>query len=172
MDSERGVDVGGLQSDLDATRAAISGTAHQLRERMTTTMDWHTYIERYPGSILASAAFVGFVLGRQVAARLGLVRGSAAQWSAPQVSRGTVIPTREPLTSDGGFGPARASWERLGRRIEGLVNLSIDEVADATERVLVPVLVSSVQALLEGHTRREGPRVTSTFAPTGEGRRS
>jgi hypothetical protein len=77
MDSERGVDVGGLQSDLDATRAAISGTAHQLRERMTTTMDWHTYIERYPGSILASAAFVGFVLGRQVAARLGLVRGSA-----------------------------------------------------------------------------------------------
>jgi hypothetical protein len=44
--------------------------------------------------------------------------------------------------------------QRLGARIEGLVNRVIDEVADATERALVPALVGGVEHLFEGRGRR------------------
>jgi hypothetical protein len=48
-----------------------------------------------------------------------------------------------------------ASWQRLGSRVEGLVNRGIDDVADAAERALVPALVGGVQAFFEG--RAAGP---------------
>ena len=45
--------------------------------------------------------------------------------------------------------PVSASWQKLGSRVEGLVNRVIDEVVDATERALVPALVGGVQAFFE-----------------------
>jgi hypothetical protein len=54
------------------------------------------------------------------------------------------------------------AWQRLGSRVEGLVNRVIDEVADAAEGALVPALVGSVQAFLA--ERRA--RATHQPAPT------
>jgi hypothetical protein len=47
-----------------------------------------------------------------------------------------------------------ASWQRLGSRIEGLVNRMIDDVASAAERALVPALVAGVEAFIEGNVAR------------------
>jgi hypothetical protein len=49
-----------------------------------------------------------------------------------------------------------ASWQRLGSRMEGLVNRIIDDVADATERALVPALVAGVEAFLDRRVARPG----------------
>ena len=70
--------------------------------------------------------------------------------------------------------PVTASWQRLGSRMEGLVNRIIDDVADATERMLVPALVAGVETFLDRRVARPGyrpvPPPNRTPAPgMGEG---
>jgi hypothetical protein len=97
-------------------------------------MDWRTYVERYPGAVIAGAALAGLVAG-WLTGRADAVDGSMA----------------------------RASWQRLGSRVETLMNRVIDEVADATERALIPALTGGVQTLFERRDARDAmSRVRST----------
>jgi hypothetical protein len=120
-------------------------------------MEWRAYLERYPASILAGAALLGAAVGRRIArgANGRAHRGDPREWTPVAAELESVVrlpaqlpPADEPLAA------VTASWQRLGLRVEGLVNRIIDDVVDATERVLVPTLVASVEAFLGARNPR------------------
>ncbi len=158
MDSQRSVDIDRLRRDIEATRASISRTTGELRWKAGEAMQWQTYVERYPAMILGAAALVGVAVGRRVAR--GLNRGgrhdvNSRQWTSTAAGMDSVarIPaTLEPQVDH--RAAITASWQRLGSRIEGLVNRMIDDVASAAERALVPALVAGVEAFIEGNVAR------------------
>jgi hypothetical protein len=165
MDSTRDVDTERLRRDIDATRASITGTVDELRQKVGESMQWQTYVERHPTPLLVGAAVVGLLVGRRLARRF---TGDGQEWTAgaesnpvaPALSSArfvTVTPDR--------LGALTASWQRLGSRVETLANRVIDEVADAAERIVVPALVHSVEKLLEGRRPNAGtttgPRVAA-----------
>ena len=174
---ERGVDTDSLRRDIEATRASLSGTVGELRRKANEAMHWQTYVERYPVPILAASALLGLAVGRRVAGALNARhRGAGRQWAA-----GDSV-TRIPARVDEGrverFAAVNASWRRLGSRVEALVNRVIDDVADATERALVPAVIGGLQSLFEGRSR-PGPRSsawdlgpTATTSASEEGRRT
>ena len=67
MDSQRSVDMDRLRRDIEATRASISRTTGELREKAGEAMQWQTYFERYPATILGFAALAGVAVGRRIA---------------------------------------------------------------------------------------------------------
>ena len=67
MDPERSVDSERLRRDIDATRASITRTAGELRRKVGETMQWQTYVERYPAPVFVGAALVGLLVGRRLA---------------------------------------------------------------------------------------------------------
>jgi hypothetical protein len=114
-------------------------------------MQWQTYVERYPAPILAAVTLIGIAVGRRIAR--GFNRngdhGHEGQWTSAAASMDSV--TRNPAQPEADrLGAVTASRQRLGSRVEGLVNRVIDDVADAAERALVPALVSGVQTFLKG----------------------
>jgi hypothetical protein len=123
--------------------------------------EWQAYVQCHPGPTLGGAALVGLVAGCWIAG--GFSRNDPTRSggsSSTRMSASALVP--EPLKAAGSdlLPAARASWQRLTSRVEGLVNRVIDEVADATERALVPSLVSHVETLLEG---RDRPRARNPF---------
>lgn len=150
-----------LRRDIEATRASISRTTGELRQKAGEAMQWQTYFERYPATILGFAALAGVAVGRRIARGLknpGHHGGSPSWTSAAagmdSVSR--VAERREPRVDR--LLPVTASWQRLGSRMEGLVNRVIDDVADATERMLIPALVAGVETFLDRRVPRPGYR--------------
>ena len=166
--TERGLETDRLRRDIEATRASLSGTADELRRKAGEAMKWQTYVERYPVPILAASALVGLAVGRRIGRALhsGDHRTTGLQWTA--VDAVTRIPAArlEAAGKADRFAAVSASWQRLGSRVEGLVNRVIDDVADATERALVPAIVGGVQALFEGHARRGDRRTAWDSGPT------
>ena len=161
MDPARGVDTDRLCRDIDATRASISKTAGELRRKVGEAMQWQTYVERHPAPILAGVALVGLVVGRRIARGLTTDggRGPGRLWmagaaGAAGIDAVALIPARLETPKADHLRAVSASWQKLGSRVEGLVNRVIDEVADATERALVPALVGGVQAFFEGRGAR------------------
>jgi hypothetical protein len=158
MDSQRSVDIDRLRRDIEATRASISRTAGELRWNAGEAMKWQTYVERYPVPILGAAALAGVVLGRQIArtlARGPVENGDGRPWTSAAAGMDSVsrLPARlEPIT--GSHAAVTASWQKLGSRIEGLVNRIIDDAADAAERALLPALVGGVEAFFAGRVSR------------------
>jgi hypothetical protein len=158
MVPQRSVDIAHLRRDIEATRASISRTAGELRRKASEAMQWQTYVERYPATILGAAVFVGVALGRRIARGLDRSSGhhsNRREW--PSAAAGIDTVTRIPARLESQVDrPAAitASWQRLGSRVEGLVNRMIDDVADAAERAIVPALVAGVEALLEGRVTR------------------
>jgi hypothetical protein len=160
MDTARGVEIDRLRHDIDATRASIAETVGEVRQKVGEAMQWQTYVDRYPAPVLAAAAFIGVVAGRRLARRVATSERRPGPdprfgpgWDPAEADPQAPGPARarlEPPDRDR-FAAANAAWHRLGSRVEALVNRVIDEVADATERVLVPALVGGVQALLAGH---------------------
>jgi hypothetical protein len=176
MDPARGVDIDRLRRDIDKTRADIAETTGELRRKAGEAMRWQTYVERYPASTLAAAALLGVAVGRRVSRgiKAGANGGRGWGWTSAAAGMDTVtrIPARaEPVGER--FAVANASWRRLAARIEGLVNRVIDDVADATERALVPAVVGGVQAFLERRTTRSahrpGPADSASARATAEG---
>ena len=161
MDPARSVDIDRLRRDIDRTRADIAQTTGELRRKAGEAMQWQTYVERYPGPMLAAAAFVGVAVGRRIARGIsrGADRGDGHRWTSVAAGMDSVtrIPARVETGADR-FAAASASWQRLASRIEGLVNRVIDDVADAAERALVPALVGGVQAFLDGRAARPADR--------------
>ena len=165
--TERGVETDRLRRDIEATRASLSGTAGELRRKAGEAMQWQTYVERYPVPILAASALVGLAVGRRIGRAIHATdhRKTALQWTA--VDAATRIPARLDAAGRADrFAAVSASWQRLGSRVEGLVNKVIDDVADATERALVPAIVGGVQALFEGYARRGDRRTAWNSGPT------
>jgi hypothetical protein len=160
MDSARSVDIHHLRRDIEATRASISRTAGELCGKAGEAMQWQTYVERYPGTILAAAVLVGVAVGRRLARGLTGNGHPAAEgeWTSRPSAAASMarIPAR--LEADARVTAVTASWQRLGSRVEGLVNRMIDDVADAVERALVPALVGGIQGLLEGRAARSSYR--------------
>jgi len=168
-----------LRRDIEATRASISRTTGELREKAGEAMQWQTYVERYPATILGFAALAGVALGRRIARGLKNPgpgpHGSSQPWTSAAAGMDSV--TRAPARLEARVDrllPITASWQRMGSRIEGLLNRIIDDVADATERMLVPALVAGVETFLDRRVARPGYRPTPpsnrTSAPgMGEG---
>jgi hypothetical protein len=153
MDSPRSVDIDRLHRDIEATRASISRTAGELRWKAGEAMQWQTYVERYPAPILAVVALLGVVVGRRIARGFNgnADRASGRPWTSAAAGGDSVarIPARLEVEGDR-LTAVTAAWQKLGSRVEGLVNRVIDDVADAAERALVPALVAGVQAFFEG----------------------
>jgi hypothetical protein len=149
MDPARSVDIGDLRRDIDATRDSISRTASALRGKAGDAMHWQTYVGRYPVSSLLGAVLLGAAVGRRLARELESGQDPGPWVAAAGLEAVTRIPAR---LEAGGAVPtaASASWERLGGRVEGLVNRIIDDVADALERAVLPALAGAVEAFLGG----------------------
>jgi hypothetical protein len=80
------------------------------------------------------------------------------------------LPARlEPPGADR-FAAVTASWQRLGARVEGL----IDDVADVAKRRLVPALVGGIRAFIErrggGPAYRPAPPDRTSASVAEEGR--
>jgi hypothetical protein len=148
MDSPRSVDIDRLRRDIESTRASISRTASELRGKAGEAMRWQTYLERFPISILSGAALLGLAVGRRIARGRapGGVRPSAWSPAATVVDAVVTVPAAIEARGDR-FPHVTASWQRLGGRVERLVNRMIDDVADVVERAVVPVLVGAIQGL-------------------------
>jgi hypothetical protein len=159
MDPERRVDTDHMHRDIEITRASLSRTVGRLRQKAGESMRWQTYVERYPAQILVGAALTGLVVGRRIARglRANGHRSAGGHWAPAAIDSVTRLPARLEATGERS-GAVNASWERLTSRVEGLVNRVIDDVADATERALVPALLGGVQALFGLHDARPGHR--------------
>jgi len=122
-------------------------------------MRWQTYVERHATPLLATSALLGFMLGRRVG--VGLRSGH------PELS------TQLDRAGDTFTAPSKI-WKTLDSRIEALATRVIDEVANTTERALVPALVNSLQTLFEGRRVHEPGRPAAGYnaavATTEEGR--
>lgn len=181
MDSARSVDIDRLRRNIEATRASISRTAGVLRWKAGEAMQWQTYVERYPAPILAAVTLLGIAVGRRIARGFNINghHGHGRQWTSAAAGSAGIRVTESRLEPEADRrGAATASWQRLGSRVEGLVNRVIDDFADAAERALVPALVSGVQALFEGGAARPAsppgyrpaPPDRTSASHTGEGR--
>ena len=176
MDPSRSVDIDRLRRDIDRTRADIAQTTGELRRKAGEAMQWQTYVERYPGPVLAGAALLGVAVGRRIARGIsrGADRGHGREWTSVAAGMDSVtrIPARVETGADR-FRAASASWQRLASRVEGLVNRAIDEVAEAAERALVPALVGGVQAFLDGRAAKPaygaGPAAGAAARAAAEG---
>jgi hypothetical protein len=157
---------------MEHTRAEIRNTVDELRERVSETLDWRHYVNRYPGTTLTAALAVGLLVGRGLA---GLGRGGEdlgdrlryGYRGAPGETHGAAALTPAAGRPAGGeapaSGPRRAAsqtWSRLGSRVESIVNRIVDEVTDAVEASLVPALSGWVRGRLDfdpaAGGRREG----------------
>ncbi len=142
-----------------ATRSSLSDTVHELRGRVSESMDWRTYFERYTGLSLVGAAVVGMVVGRVVGMRVRVADGAPV---APAYA--TALPERVSERS-GGLVRMRDSWARAGARIEGIVNRFVDEVADLVEHGALPAVMQRIRAA--AHLDQPGSGSSDfTFHPT------
>jgi hypothetical protein len=141
-------------------------------------MQWQTYVERHPIASLAAVALLGVAVGRRIARGFNgnAYRGTGRQWTsaAAGMDLGARLPARlEPPGTDR-FAAVTASWQRLGARVEGLVNRVIDDVADVAKHRLVPALVGGIQAFIErrgaGRAHRPAPPDRTSASAAEEGR--
>jgi hypothetical protein len=141
MDQERTLDTAELRASMEATRVSLRETVHELKGRVGETMDWRTYLDRYPGVTLVGAAVLGAVVGRAVGSRMGDGREHA------EPAGGYLMARSESAARSGGLAVMRDSWSRAGSRLEGIVNRVIDEVADLVEHSALPAMMSRLRAV-------------------------
>jgi hypothetical protein len=146
---------------MEETRASIRNAVEELRGKVSDTLDWRQYVNRFPGTSLTLAVGVGMLLGRGVAALVRRNdRSDEAEYryrSAETYGEGGFTETRavrsayeagEPTLS----GARRAmgqSVSRLGSRAEGILNRLIDDLTDAVETTLVPALTGRFRGLID-----------------------
>jgi hypothetical protein len=167
---------------MEHTREDIRHTVGELRERVSETLDWRHYVNRYPGTSLTIAMALGLVVGRGVAAMVGrredigdrLRHGYSG---SPTESYGEAALTPTPGRAMGeesmASGPRRAvseTWSRLGSRVENIVNRVVDEVTDAVEATLIPALSGWVRGRLDFGAASGGGRRDWAPRPDRPGR--
>jgi hypothetical protein len=115
---------------------------------------WEAYVRRHPGPALAGAALLGLMAGCWITGGFKSKSLADDEESSSRMYMGALAQGRSDLAGRDRLPAVRASWHKLASRLEGLVNRAIDEMADATERMLVPTLVSRIETLFEGQGRR------------------
>ncbi len=170
---------------MEETRSQIRNTVAELREKVSETLDWRHYVDRYPGTSLTLAVGVGMLVGRGLASVLrrgreepepygyGAYRtaesygesGFTAAASAAASQAGEVAQAAYRAAEPSLSGARRAvgqSVSRLGSRTEGILNRLIDELTDAVETTLVPAITARFRGLIDldsrSGRRREGGR--------------
>jgi hypothetical protein len=158
MDPAHGVDIDRLHREMDASRGDTAETVQALRRKGREAMRWQGYVERHPGPILASAALFGIVAGRRIARAVsGNGRAGVGTQGPGDRDAAPFAPASVQRSGYDDAGAGRPPWNRLGSRVEGLVNRLIDEAADATERTVMPTLVSAVEGFFRKWNVRSGP---------------
>jgi hypothetical protein len=128
---------------MEATRVSLRDTVHELKCRVGETMDWRTYLDRYPGAALIGAAVIGAAVGRAVGSRMQ----DGQDGSGRTEPAGSYLMARsESAARSSGLSVMRDSWSRAGSRLEGIVNRVIDELADLVEHSALPAMMSRLRS--------------------------
>ena len=56
-----------LHWEMERTRQSMSETLSEIEGEISHTLDWRTYLKRYPGAFLIGAGAMGFIIGRTIA---------------------------------------------------------------------------------------------------------
>jgi hypothetical protein len=163
MDHGRTVETERLKGAMEYSRASISETVDELRDAVTQAVDWREHVKSHPGASLGIAAGAGVVLGRWIGGKITGGDGpptAAAPYSAP------------PPSSAAQPGMLNGPASRAGARMESLVNLVIDEVADAVETAAIVPLFTRLRSFLRTTSEGEDAAARAGAAPTAAGPRS
>lgn len=153
MDHGRTVETDRLKDAMESSRASIAETVDELRGAVSQAMDWRQYVKTHPGATLGIAATAGVVAGHWLGSKL-----VSEDPASPRPAPARLASEAPPSLLDG-------SKSRAGARMESLVNLVIDEVADAVETAAIVPLF----ARLRGFLRSSAGALES--AETGAGTR-
>lgn len=63
IDEPRGLELQHADRELDEARERVVRSVHALRDELARRADWHEWVGRRPGTFLAAAFAVGFILG-------------------------------------------------------------------------------------------------------------
>ena len=135
MDLGRTVETERLKGAMETSRASIAETVDELRGAVSQAMDWREYVKTHPGATLGIAATAGEVAGHWIGSKLI----SEDPASRPAAAR---------LASAAPSSLLVGSKSRAGARMENLVNLVIDEVADAVETAAIVPLFARLRGFL------------------------
>lgn len=136
MDHGRTVEAERLKDRMESSRASIAETVDELRGAVSHAMDWREYVKTHPGATLGIAATAGVVAGHWLGSKI--VSDDAAAPRPAPVQPAGATPTRL----------LEGSKSRAGARMESLVNLVIDEVADAVETAAIVPLFARLRSFL------------------------
>jgi len=137
MDHGRTVEAERLRDRMENSRASISETVDELRGAVSQAMDWREYVKTHPAATLGIAASAGVLAGHWLGTKL--VTDDAL--AAPALAAAQPAAAPQPRLLEG-------SKSRAGARMESLVNLVIDEVADAVETAAIVPLFARLRGFL------------------------
>jgi hypothetical protein len=152
MDHGRTVEAERLKGAMESSRASISETVDELRGAVSQAIDWREYVKTHPGATLGIAATAGAVAGHWLGSKL-VSEDPASPRPAPARLAGEATPR----LLDG-------SKSRAGARLESLVNLVIDEVADAVETAAIVPLFARLRNFLRSSAGAPAAAETSAGA--------
>ena len=113
---------------------------------MSQAIDWREQVKAHPGASLGVVAGAGLVVGH---------------WLGGKIVGGGARPSRAAAAAPAGgtsAGLLDGSLNRASTRVESLVNLVIDEVADAVETAAIVPLFARLRGYLRTSTTSAGPR--------------
>ena len=150
-----------LKGAMESSRASIAETVDELRGAVSQAMDWREHVKTHPAATLGVAAGAGIVLGHWLGGKIG-------GGDAPAAPRAAYAQPAGPTSS----GLLDGSRHRAGARMESLVNLVIDEVADAVETAAIVPLFARLRGFLRTSAGAAGSQDTGAGAREGAPARS
>jgi hypothetical protein len=165
MDHGRTVETDRLRDAMESSRASIAETVDELRGAVSQAIDWREYVKTHPGATLGVAVTAGVVAGHWLGSKL-----VSEDPPSPRPAPARLASADPPRLLDG-------SKSRAGARMESLVNLVIDEVADAVETAAIVPLFARLRTFLRSSagalepaeagaaTREAGGSVTGSADP-------
>ena len=119
-----------LHWEMERTRQSMSETLSEIEGEISHTLDWRTYLKRYPGAFLIGAGTIGFIIGRTIA-------GPGYSLNAK--------PGRERAAAFNGDG------DRSTFSVDSSMRRVIDMTASALLARVVPIVSSKLRNLLGIH---------------------
>lgn len=121
-----------LHRDMERTRQSLSETVDEIKGEITNSLDWQTYLRRYPGACLIGGGALGFIIGRAIT-------GSGYPRNVRYVQDQPVVWDR-----DSGRAPKLTPEDSSIRRV-------IDMTASALLAHVVPIVSSKLRDLFGMH---------------------
>jgi hypothetical protein len=156
MDHGRTVEAARLREEMEYSRASIAETVEEIKGAVSQAIDWREQVKAHPGASLGVVAGAGLVFGHWLG---GKIVGGGDRPRAPAAAA--------PPADPSGPGLLDGSLNRASTRVESLVNLVIDEVADAVETAAIAPLFARLRGYLRTTTAPGtlGESVPSLTAP-------